>query len=149
MVERAREHGIGEPGEGCSDAIERPGAGDVGERYGERRPPPELPKPTREDAAITARTGGARYLVERARERGARALLGHQTKLGRLAGQRPAEGRGVAEHALEEGTRLAIAIEVSRKRLFGAAEPGSRCEPSVTTRAGAFARDGFGANRID
>ena len=149
VVERAREHGIGEPGEGCGDPIEGPRACDVGKRDGQRRPPPELPKPTGEDAAVAARAGGARYLVERARERSARALLGHQAKLGRLAGQRPAEGRGVAEHALEEGTRPAIAIKGSCERLFVAAERDGCREPSVTTRARAFARDRFGANRID
>ena len=106
-------------------------------------------KPAGEDAAVAGRAGGARDLVERAREGGARALLGHQAKLGRLAGQRPAEGGSVAEHAVEEGTRPAIAIEGSRERLFVAAERGCRREPRVTTRARAFARDRLGANRID
>ena len=149
VVERAREHGIGEPGEGCGDPIQRPGACDVGERDGERRAPPELPKPTGEDAAVAARAGDVCDLVERACERGARALLGHQAKLGRLAGQRPAEGRGVAEHALEEGTRPAIAVQGSREGLFGAAEPYGCRVPIVTTRARAFARDRFGVNRIN
>ena len=85
VVERAGEHGIGKPAERLGDPIQRPGAGDFGERHGERRAPPERPKPAGEDAAICRLTGGVRDLVERARVRGAGALLGHLPKLSRLA----------------------------------------------------------------
>ena len=121
VVERAFEHGIGKPGESCGDPIERPGPGQIGERYGERRPPLGAPQQPGEDPAISRLTGGVRYLRKRARKRSARALFSHQAKLGRLAGQRPADGGSIAEHAVEEGTCPASAIKGSRERLFVAA----------------------------
>ena len=148
MVERAGEHGIRDAGEGRADRLRRPGAGNVGKGGDERRPPPGRAQPQDDAAAIAAAAGGARHALQRALEGSVGAALGHDAKLGRFAGQRPAEGWAVAEHGGQESARLPFAHEGNGKRFVGAAERGRGRKPGLPARICALGGGRLGMHRI-
>ena len=148
MVERAGEHGIRDAGEGRGDRLRRPGAGNVGKCRDERRPPPGRAQPQDDAAAVAVAAGGSRHALERALEGSVGAALGHDAKLGRFAGQCPAEGWAVAQHGGQESARLPLSREGGGKRVVGAAERGRGRKPSLPARICAAGGGRLGMHRI-
>ena len=148
LVERAGNGGIGEAGQGFRHLVQRPGPGNVGQRDSEQCPPLGRLEPLEKGAAAIGAVRGTRYLLDCVRECRVRAVLGHQAKLGRLAGQPAAKRGAVAENAVEESASAPIADECVGERFIGAAEHGCHRQPGIAPGARAFARGRLGANRV-
>ena len=111
MLEGGGEHRVGGPGEGAPHPLQRPGAGDVGERGGEQGPLLGRAQPGGEGAALALAAGGGRDVLKHILERGIGTLLGHDAKPGGVADDRLTEGGAVPEYAVEEGAGARLADE--------------------------------------
>ena len=148
MIQSGGEDRLRQPGEGSGHPLERPGAGDVGECDGERRPSLGRAQPRGECATVAAPTGAVRNLVEGSLERSVGAAFGHDAKLSRFAAQRPAEGRAVAEYAIEESAGTLIFDQGGCERPIGTALRDGRRQPGLPPGTRVVGRDRLGMHRI-